>query len=115
MRIDAKIDDHFPRIVEDAIHRRAALKLSRFGDVIQNVSVTLKDVNGPRGGVDMLCCVRVSLRSAPAVIIQETATSPRTAITGAFDRAARTVARRTRRKADAFKPARRRAASTHFA
>ena len=78
--------------------RRAALKLSRFADVIQSVSVTIRDINGPRGGIDVRCRVRVVVRRANDVIIQETGSTVMDAITGAFDRAARTVARSCERQ-----------------
>ncbi len=106
MRIKCRVDDSFPKMVEDWVHRRADLKLSRFADVIQEVSVTVQDVNGPRGGIDVQCIIRVKMGRAPLVIIREMAESPGKAIIRAFDRAARTVARQSRRQTDSFEPGR---------
>ncbi len=103
MRIICRVKDSFPKMVEEAVHRRADLKLSRFADVIHEVSATVEDVNGPRGGIDVLCCVRIKMGQAPLVIIREMAESPGKAIIRAFDRAARTVARQSRRQSEAIK------------
>jgi len=111
MRVTCKIDHSLPRSVEDVIQRRAALTLSRFGDLIEEVSVALDDVNGPRGGIDMSCSVRVKTRGLPPIIVREMAASAQSAIYGAFDRASRTVARRTRRRAEVSRMGRKRRSS----
>lgn len=102
MRILCRIGKSLPKTVRDVVERRAALKLSRFADLIAAVHVSVRDINGPRGGVDLRCQIRVQLKRGSDVIIQETAASVRDAIVGAFDRAARSVARRLQRQTDRY-------------
>ena len=66
---------------------------SAVGDV-HSVMIRLADQNGPRGGVDKRCAVRVTLRDAPLVIILQEDADLYVAIDRAADRAARAVARR---------------------
>ncbi len=100
MKIVCQIEDSFPRSVEEVVERRAALKLSRFANLIREVHVAVEDVNGPRGGPDTRCHVRVKLKHAPQVFIEEQALNVREAVFAAFDRAARTVARRADHRVD---------------
>ena len=48
------------RELTDHVRRRLAFALGRFGDSIRRVRVRIEDVNGPRGGMDKRCVVRVS-------------------------------------------------------
>jgi len=62
-----------------------------------NVSMRLSDINGPRGGNDKRCQVRISLPRARAVVIEDTDKDLYVAIDRAIDRTERTVARRLER------------------
>lgn len=77
----------------DLVERRVRFALSRFGQVIRSVHCTLADVNGPKGGVDKVCRVRVQSRSGAAVIIEQADSELERAVDIAVDRAARGVAR----------------------
>jgi hypothetical protein len=102
MRIVCRIDKALPKTVRDVARRRAALKLSRFADLIAAVHVSVRDINGPRGGIGLRCRILIQLQRGPDVIVQETAASVKDAIAGAFDRAARSVARRSQRQTDRY-------------
>ena len=52
--------------LRDHAVRRLRFALSRMGDGILSVSVTLGDINGPRGGTDKTCCVRIETNCLPA-------------------------------------------------
>ncbi|MEW5966138.1 MAG: ribosome-associated translation inhibitor RaiA [Pseudomonadota bacterium] len=78
--------------------RRIAFALSRFHDRMERVAVRLADDNGPRGGVDKRCQVRVHLRGLPEVVITEMSEDIYAAIDRAADRAGRTLARRLARQ-----------------
>ena len=67
---------------------------------VGRIAVCLSDDNGPRGGEDKRCHVRVSVRGASGIVIEETERDLYTAIARAVDRAARTVARRLERLRD---------------
>ena len=83
--------------LRDHAVRRLRFALSRMGDGILSVSVTLGDINGPRGGTDKTCCVRIDLRGRPALVIEHTADDLYAAIDGAADRAGRVLARELER------------------
>lgn len=44
----------------DEIARRLGMRLGKFASSIERISVRLSDVNGPRGGVDHRCVVKVA-------------------------------------------------------
>lgn len=80
----------------DYIHRRAQFALGRFAGRIANMTVRLSDANGPRGGVDKCCDVRVDAGLSRPVIVRERQSDMHTAVALAVDRAGRTVARMVR-------------------
>jgi ribosome-associated translation inhibitor RaiA len=52
------------------IRRKLGMKLGKFATSIERVSVRVTDVNGPRGGVDQVCRIRVVLSGLPSVVIE---------------------------------------------
>jgi ribosome-associated translation inhibitor RaiA len=83
--------------------RSYAEKRVRFGmdwarhDVSQ-VLFSLTDVNGPRGGNDKRCQLRIPLPGMRDIVIVDTAGDPYVTIDRAIDRAARTLERRLSRR-----------------
>ena len=57
-------DDHA------AIRRKLGMKLGKFSWSIERVTVRARDANGPRGGVDQECTVKVVLSGLPSVIVR---------------------------------------------
>ena len=51
------------------IRRKLGSKLSKFASSVERASVRLEDVNGPRGGVDHVCRIKVVLRALPSLAI----------------------------------------------
>lgn len=83
------------------IRRKAGNKLGKFAASIERVSVRVKDVNGPRGGVDQLCRIKVVLSELPSVVFDYQDESAEVAINGALagvERAVRKTLRRRRMK-----------------
>jgi len=80
--------------LRDYIRRRLEFALGRFVRRIDRVSVRVADVNGPRGGVDKQCRVRVRLRGVSVVLVTEAHEELHAAIDRAAGRAGRTVARK---------------------
>ncbi|HKW48047.1 MAG TPA: CBS domain-containing protein [Gemmatimonadaceae bacterium] len=83
------------------IRTKLGMKLGKLASAIERVSVRVKDVNGPRGGVDHICRVKVVLSGFPSVVFESRAASTRDAINGALtgaERAVRRVVRRARMK-----------------
>lgn len=87
--------------LKEYIERRVSFALDRFSETIHSVSVTLQDTNGPRGGVDQMCRIRVQLVGQRKPIVAETTHEAlRAAIDVAADCAGRSVARALDRKSD---------------
>lgn len=74
--------------------RRLRFALKHAADQVQNVTVRLADVNGPRGGVDKRCSVHVVLAGLPDIVTEDTEADMYIAINRAVDRVGRTVLRR---------------------
>ena len=48
------------------VRRKLGMKLGKFATSIERISVRVTDMNGPRGGVDQLCNVKVVLIGLPS-------------------------------------------------
>ncbi len=81
----------------DHTRRRLRFALARAGDRIKRVEVRLGDRNGPRGGADKFCRMRVVLEHAPSVLIEDVGADLYAVIGRAAERAGRNVARRVDR------------------
>jgi len=82
----------------DYIARKLGMKLGKFAASVERVTVRLSDVNGPKGGVDQKCQVKVVLSGLPSVVVHETdSTLPRT-IDRAIESAALAVRQRIQRR-----------------
>jgi ribosome-associated translation inhibitor RaiA len=89
------------------IRRKLGMKLGKFASSIERVSVRVEDVNGPRGGVDHACRVKVVLSDLPSVVVEERDASQAAAIDGALAGVERTVRRALqRRRVKSTKPRR---------
>ena len=78
--------------VKQRIQRRLGFALGRFGDVIRRIDVRVSDANGPRGGEDKLCRIRVQLWNHHSPIIAEVLHQELlAAVSLAADRAGRTA------------------------
>ena len=82
----------------DYVQRKLCKKLARFGDSIERVSVRGKDVNGPRGGVDQMCQIKVVMRGQPSVIFESRDSSLNAAVDVALAGVQRAVRRMTSRR-----------------
>jgi ribosome-associated translation inhibitor RaiA len=52
------------------IRRKLGMKLGKFAVSIERVTVRVSDTNGPRGGIDQVCNVKVVLTGLPSVVIE---------------------------------------------
>ena len=55
---------------EGYIRRKLGTKLGKYATSIERISVRLTDVNGPRGGVDQRCRIKVVLSALPSVVVE---------------------------------------------
>jgi len=80
-----------------SIRRKLDRKFRKFARSIERTSVRLKDVNGPRGGVDHVCRIKVVLRNLPTIVYENQDVSLDTAVGGAITGAERAVRRTLQR------------------
>ena len=80
------------------IRRRLGEKLGRHAKSVERVSVRLRDINGPRGGVDVQCRMKVVLSDLPSVVVEHQAATFRPALTVALAGAERAVRRTLQRR-----------------
>jgi ribosome-associated translation inhibitor RaiA len=80
------------------IRQRLGMKLGKFATSIERVTVRVRDVNGPRGGVDHSCRMKVVLEGLPTVVVEERSDTLETAVNGALAGAERAVRRSIQRR-----------------
>ena len=80
------------------IRRKLRTKLAKFGASVERVSIRMEDLNGPRGGVDQVCRIKVVLSGLPSVILEQRGASLEAAVDGALDGVERAVRRRVQRR-----------------
>jgi putative sigma-54 modulation protein len=80
------------------IHRKLGMKLGKFATSIERVSVRAEDVNGPRGGIDKACRIKVVLRGLPSVVVEASDASLGAAVDGALTGIERAVRRSLQRR-----------------
>ncbi len=79
--------------LKDYIRRRVHFSLGRFAARIRYLSIRLADVNGPRGGLDKCCDIRVDVGLRQQVIVRERQANLHAAVAFATERAERAVQR----------------------
>lgn len=92
------------------VARKLGMKLGKFATSIERVSVRVTDVNGPRGGVDQQCRVKVVLSGLPSVIVERRHATKEAAIDTALRAAEESVRRVVGRRRE--KPRHRRSPNT---
>ena len=80
------------------IRRRLGEKLGKYASSIERVTVRVRDVNGPRGGVDLLCRIKVVLSGLPSIVVEHRATRIKPALTRALTGVERAVRQTVQRK-----------------
>lgn len=79
------------------VERRFQFAMGSYQDHVLRVTVRLSDINGPRGGVDKHCQVRLRLRGLPEIVVKDTEADLYVAVNRAAERAGRTLGRNLRR------------------
>ncbi|HEX5458535.1 MAG TPA: HPF/RaiA family ribosome-associated protein [Steroidobacteraceae bacterium] len=88
------------------IRRKLGRRLGKFSDAIERVSVRTEDVNGPRGGIDRVCRIKVALRGLPSVVLERQDSSLAVAVDGALAGVETAVRRAVqRRRTKSLRPA----------
>ncbi len=87
-------------VQNEFVERRIQFALGRFSSQVRAVQVTLSDINGPRGGNDVLCRIKVLLKRSGDIVVGDTDGSVEAVVAGVADRAARSLARLLERQRD---------------
>lgn len=82
----------------EEIRKKLGAKLGKFAASIERVTVRLKDVNGPRGGIDQVCTIKVALIDLPSVVFESQHHSINAAVGAALAGVERAVRRRLQRR-----------------
>jgi ribosome-associated translation inhibitor RaiA len=77
----------------DSIARKLGMKLGKFASSIERITVRLSDTNGPKGGRDQICQIKVVLSGLPSIVVEEVDS----ALPKAVDRAMKKMAVAVRR------------------
>src|SRR5574337_786599 len=81
-----------------SIRQKWGMKFGKFASSIERVSIRVKDVNGPRGGIDHVCRVKVVLSGLPSVVYEAQDEFPDVAIGSALAGTERAVRRSLKRR-----------------
>lgn len=76
---------------KDYLRRKLGRKLGKFARRIERTSVRIEDVNGPRGGVDKRCRIKVVMSGLPSVVVEHRHELLQAAMDGALARVERAV------------------------
>ena len=82
----------------DYIRGKLGRKLGKFATSIERISVRVEDINGPRGGVDKRCRIKVVLSGLPSVMAEERRDTVQAAVDAALATAERAVRHPVRRR-----------------
>ena len=94
------------KAIANHVKRRLKNALERRDERILHAQVHLSDINGPRGGVDKCCKVRIQLAGAPSIIVRDVSSSMYSAIDSAAQRISSNVGRRLTRMRNPKRPGR---------
>lgn len=83
--------------------RRLLFAFSRFDSKIRTLVLNVRDLNGPKGGVDKECTLRLILDRGDDIIVSDRGAEVAACISRVADRAARTLARRIERTRDSMR------------
>jgi len=78
--------------------RHLLSSLGRFEDQVRRVQLWMEDVNGPRGGRDLRCVLRLCLRHGGVLAVECTDERPELAVGEAFDRGRSALVRTIQRR-----------------
>ncbi len=82
------------------IRKKIGEKFRKAAGNIERLSLRVRDVNGPKGGVDHVCRIKILPFGLPPVVVEERSTRLRTAVDTALRTAERTLVSTLKRRRD---------------
>ena len=94
MRIEIRGDNvNVGEPARQIVERKVRLALGRIGAAIRSVRMVIRDLNGPKAGIDQSCSIQVQLNRGEEIHVSADDPSRHGAIDRALDRAARATTR----------------------
>lgn len=87
-----------PRRGTSALRQRIGQGFARVASGVKRLHITLKDINGPRGGRDKVCVLRAELADGGEVIVVDRSEKLRRALFRSLRRGRRLVRREVQRR-----------------
>lgn len=82
----------------DLIAEKLGRRLGKFASSTERISVRLSDVNGPKGGVDHRCVIKIVLSGLPSVVVERMDSMLQRAVDAAIAAAGQAVQRSVQRR-----------------
>lgn len=92
--LGVEMEDHD----RDNVARKLGMKLGKFASAIERITVRLSDTNGPKGGQDQICQIKVVLSGLPSIVVEDRASALQGAIARAMTATERAVRRNLQRR-----------------
>lgn len=93
IRSEKKLTDAFEKRVRTQLSRRIGPTSS-----VQRATVRFEDINGPKGGVDTMCRIKLVLTGRPTVLVEKRATSEPRAFADAVQSVGTSLMRDTKKQ-----------------
>jgi hypothetical protein len=89
IRSSSSLGDSFERRIRSQLARR----IGHAARLIERGTVRFDDVNGPKGGVDTVCRIKLVVTGRPSLVVEKRATTPQEAFASAVEPLATSLAR----------------------
>lgn len=86
-----------PDLIKEHAEGKVRLMLGLYSEKIRRVDIYLSDVNGPKGGRDMSCKIKVTINTQQPIVVESRAERMKEAIDICSHRVKRNAARRFKR------------------
>lgn len=86
-------DFHLTDSLESKIRQKMNILLSRFDHKIRTTRVVLSDINGPKGGKDKRCIIKIEVHNFKTIVIDEVTDNMHESISRGSQQAKRAIAK----------------------
>ena len=85
------------KALRNFLHSQIKRSMAACSRNVESITIRLKDLNGPKGGIDKECLVEVKIANGAPVVVRKQSTNAYQGIRQALARAARVTLRRLRK------------------